>query len=115
MQPAVTMSLTDASAPYETVLKLQGATGWQVNIRATFDELAKLRDIRTADWDRRAAIMAGTSAGGRVFWCAPSEHDDPAMATVLIGPDDEVWDIAFQVPVVLAEHIADRARLRRLD
>lgn len=95
MQPGIDVTLGAAGPPHEVVLKLQGHNDWELNVWAAFEDLAKLRDVRAAKWDQRKSIAAGVSVGGRVFWCAPGEGTDPEIATVLIGHDDEAWDIAF--------------------
>jgi hypothetical protein len=113
MRSFVEMSLGAAGVPHDVVLKLQGEDGWQLNVWATFEELSKLRAVRTASWEQRRSIRAGTSAGCPVFWAAGA--DDPETATALIGHDDETWDIAFGVPVALVERIGALAADRRLD
>jgi hypothetical protein len=77
--------------------------------------LRPLCGVRAAAWGRPGSIAAGTSAGGKVIWCAPGEGSDPEIATVLIGHDDEVWDIAFLIPVALVEKVGILASARRLD
>jgi hypothetical protein len=105
-----------AAAPaHEVVLKLQGGDDWEVNVWSTFEDLAKLRGVRAAAWDKRRSIEAGTSAGGKVFWCGPGEGPDPETATVLIGHDDEAWDVAFLIPVALVEKVGTLASARELD
>ncbi|AVT38577.1 hypothetical protein [Plantactinospora sp. BB1] len=115
MQPIIDMSLGAAGPPHEVVLKLQGGDDWELNVWSTFEDLAQLSGIRAAVWNERRAIAAGTSAGSRVFWCAPAEDAGPETATVLIGHDDETWDIAFLVPVALVEKIATLASARQVD
>ncbi|WP_433530640.1 hypothetical protein ACQPYA_00360 [Micromonospora sp. CA-263727] len=115
MQPIIDMSLGAAGPPHEVVLKLQGGDDWELNVWSTFEDLAQLIGVRAAVWDERRAIAAGTSAGSRVFWCAPGEGADPETATVLIGHDDEAWDIAFLIPVALVEKIGTLASARQVD
>jgi hypothetical protein len=55
-------------------------------------------------------IAAGTCAGTPVFWTADGE-----VATILIGPDDETWDVAVPVPVEVVEQIAAKAASRDVD
>jgi hypothetical protein len=42
----------------------------------------------------------GRSAGASVFWSSDGE-----VATILVGQDDETWDIAVSVPVTLVEDL----------
>ena len=62
-----------------------------------------LSGIRSADWNERRSIRAGESAGSPVFWA--SDGDD---ATLMIGDDDETWDVAITLPVAVVEDIANR-------
>lgn len=115
MQSVIDMSLGAAGPPHEVVLQLQGGDDWKLNVWSTFEDLAKLRGIRSAVWTKRKSIAAGKSAGCRVFWAGPAEGANPDTATVLIGHDDETWDIAFLIPVTLVEEIANRASARQVD
>ncbi|WP_028645576.1 hypothetical protein [Nocardioides sp. URHA0020] len=67
---------------------------WEVNVRATPFEFAALRTIRDATWTSRHSIAVGTSAGAAVFWSC-----DGPTASILIGSDDETWDVAVTIPV----------------
>jgi len=114
MQKVIGMSLGAAGPPHEVVLTLQG-DDWELHVWATFDDLARLRSVRSAVWDERRSIAAGTSAGSQVFWAGPAEGADSETATVLIGHDDETWDIAILVPVTVVEKIGDLAGARQVD
>lgn len=83
---------------------------WEVNVRGSADDLAKLTEIRSADWDGRAALLAGESAGAPVFWT--SQGND---ATLLIGRDDETWDVAITVPLMVVEQIGGEASERAIE
>jgi hypothetical protein len=77
---------------------------WEVNIRAAPQEFAALSSIRSAEWAERRSIQVGQSAGAAVFWSC-----EGATATILIGSDDETWDVALQVPVELVDQIVELA------
>jgi hypothetical protein len=113
MPSVVDITLGAAGAQHEVLLKLQGGDGWELNVWATFEELAELRSIRAASWDQRRSIRAGKSAGRSVFW-AVSDVADPVSATVMIGQDDETWDIAFLVPIEGVEKIGALGVARHL-
>ncbi len=115
MKSVIDVSLGAAGPPHEVVLKLQGGDDWELNVWSTFEDLAKLRGVRSAAWAGRRSIAAGTCAGGSVFWAGPADGADPEIATVLIGHDDEAWDIAFLVPVSLVEEIGSLASARHVD
>ena len=89
----------------ETALAVKLQTdSWEVNVHASPFELMKLRGIRDARWDERRTIRAGTSAGAPVYWAA--EGDD---VTLMIGHDDETWDLAVTMPIAAVEEIVRAA------
>ena len=51
-----------------------------------------LAAIDEADWETRRSVQAGTALGQPVFWCL---GEQPGTAQVLVGPDDETWDVAL--------------------
>lgn len=72
--------------------KLQGV-GWELNVHIHPGEAPALLRVRNADWNRREAVKIGTAAGAPVFWsCRDGE------LSILVGDDDEVWDIGFTLP-----------------
>lgn len=97
------MPWADADGQREAALKL-ATQAWQLNVRAPLTELMRLRDIRDADWTTRRSLAVGTSAGASVFW-ASSEGE----VTILVGHDDETWDIAVTVPLAVVDEIVSLA------
>lgn len=77
------------------VLALSGP-GFYLTIRIVPEELGRLSGVRHASWEDRASIKAGEALGHPVFWCR--SPDDPTAVTVLVGGDDETWDLALEVP-----------------
>ena len=69
------------------LVKLQSET-WELNIRATTDELWKLAGIEKTDWVQRRVLKVGTCANAPVWW---NERDGTVY--ILVGNDDEAWDI----------------------
>jgi hypothetical protein len=95
---------SDPGRPIVVVVKLQSRT-WELNFRATADELASLHGIREADWVTRRCLHVGESAGSRVHWSAEGD-----TATIMVGDDDETWDFAVTVPIASVDRIvADAA------
>ncbi|RCG31722.1 hypothetical protein DQ384_09270 [Sphaerisporangium album] len=92
----VTLDDSDGST---VVVKLQTET-WELNIRAPLADLARLHDIRQADWASRRSLAVGTCAGSPVFWTANEDQ-----ATILIGHDDETWDIGISLPIETVDEI----------
>jgi hypothetical protein len=81
------------------VVKLQTST-WGLNVRASAAEFMRLAMIRQADWNSRESLTVGESVGARAFWSS-----DGQSAIVAIGSDDETWDAAFTVPVLVVDEI----------
>jgi hypothetical protein len=96
----VTLEESDDSL---ALVKLQAET-WELNIWAPVGDLVRLRAIREADWDSRDSLAIGTCADARVFW-AVSE----GQATILVGRDDETWDIGVTVPLETVDEISHLA------
>jgi hypothetical protein len=101
----VTLNLaSDPGEPVLVAVKVQ-SPAWELNFRATPDELAGLRAIREADWAARRCLHVGESAGSRVHWSAAD-----GTATIMVGEDDETWDFAVTMPIASVDRIvADAA------
>jgi hypothetical protein len=78
----------------------------EVNIRAPRAELMKLRGIRAADWNEGRSVRVGESAGAPVFWAIDGEN-----VTLMIGHDDETWDVAVRLPVGAVEELLRQAEV----
>ena len=59
----------------------------------------------SARWVEGAAAV-GTCAGLPVFWSA----GEPGLATILIGADDQSWDIGLSVSAAIVEELARQLR-----
>jgi hypothetical protein len=83
---------------------------WEVNLRAAGDEFVRLADIRAAEWVKGRSIRAGESAGAAAFWARTGDG-----AALMIGRDDETWDISFEIPLdVISRIVAEVRRLMKL-
>jgi hypothetical protein len=80
-------------------VKLQ-TDAWEVNVRASSHDFMRLTEIRSADWSQRESIAVGESAGAPVFWASVDDH-----AALMIGHDDEAWDVSVTVPLDLVDEI----------
>jgi hypothetical protein len=81
-------------------VKLQTAA-CELNFRASLDDLRQLGMIDGADWEQRKSLHVGESSGAPVFWAKAD-----AGAILMVGADDETWDIALTVPSQALEEIA---------
>ena len=91
----------EADAEGGLVLKLQ-TDDWEVNVLASAESLLQLSDIRAARWDDRHSIQAGESAGAPVFWASIGDGDHAAL---MIGRDDETWDVSVSIPFEVIDGI----------
>lgn len=92
------MAAVDPDADYDEmdeVLRLSGQ-GFYLTVSIAPEELGRLSGVAEASWNERASIKAGAALGNPVFWCRSG--DDPTAVTVLVGPDDESWDLALELP-----------------
>jgi hypothetical protein len=87
----------------QTAVKLQ-AEAWELNIRGQLSDFVGLGRIRDADWDERRSLAIGTCAGVPVFWASSGGE-----VAVLVGQDDETWDVAVTVPLSSVDEIASQA------
>ncbi|HEX6469271.1 MAG TPA: hypothetical protein VF069_09265 [Streptosporangiaceae bacterium] len=90
----------DESSGSGVVVKLQTDT-WELNIRAQVADFVRLHEIDDADWNARRSIAAGKCADAPVYWAKSEDR-----AVILIGDDDETWDIAISVPAEAVHEIA---------
>lgn len=66
-----------------------------VMVAISADELLTLESVGDALWTGRRSIAAGTVLGHQAFWCVADEADEVQL---LVGHDDETWELALSVP-----------------
>jgi hypothetical protein len=76
---------------------------WFVTIHIPPGEAAQLSQVTSRSWDD-GALRIGDSAGASAFWSVNSKDDNDTVV-ILIGHDDETWDISFAVPAAAVEEI----------
>lgn len=75
----------------------------EVNLYLTAKEIEKVvNNIDMAKWEERKSIKAGTCLNADVFWCI----NDNQSISILLGQDDETWEIAFVFPYEVIEKMA---------
>ena len=72
---------------------------FEVNIHIPGEEAEELKLVASSRWED-GSMQIGESAGVPVFWST-----DDGMVAILIGEDDENWDVALSVPVETMERI----------
>jgi hypothetical protein len=80
---------------------------WVLNIEAPRADLERLAGIADADWSAHRSLAVGTCTNAPVYWSADPDAAD--QATILIGHDDETWDIWIRVPQAAVREIAELA------
>jgi hypothetical protein len=80
-------------------IKLQ-ADCFEFNVRIPENQITQLKNVPNIEWEN-GALKLGKSADADVFWCA--DGDD--FISVMIGHDDQTWDIAFQLPIGVIDDI----------
>ncbi len=83
---------------------------WELNVWAPLADLVRLRDIRDADWAARRSLAIGTCAGASVYWAMREWGTRQAEVVILIGHDDETWDIAVGIPLSTVDAIVSLAQ-----
>lgn len=66
---------------------------FEINVRVPSQDIAKFRRVQTTPWEN-GSLRIGQSAGAPAFW---SMSEDGTVG-ILIGDDDQTWDIAVSVP-----------------
>jgi hypothetical protein len=84
-------------------MKLQ-TDAWELNIWAPLTDFMRLHEIKDAAWDTRRSLAIGTSADAPVYWVRSG-----GQAMVLVGHDDETWDIAVAMPLATVDEITSLA------
>jgi hypothetical protein len=73
-------------------VKLQ-SSGCELNVAASADELEDLSAVASARWLDRKSLRVGQCLGAPVFWSCEDGH-----LSVLVGSDDETWEVSFAAP-----------------
>ncbi|MFD0683713.1 hypothetical protein [Actinomadura fibrosa] len=95
----------DMDADPMPLVMLQAET-WELHVWAPLADLSRLSEIRSATWDDRRSLQVGTCGDLPVFWTLAED----GQATVLIGQDDETWNLALMVPLTAVDEIVALAR-----
>jgi hypothetical protein len=65
-------------------------------------EVARLARVRQTPW-LTGALEIGRSAGSPVWWSV--DEDDSPYLSILIGHDDQTWDIGFTLPLTTLDSV----------
>ena len=73
-----------------------------LRITVSSHDLSGIARASSADWAQRETVAVGTTSLGQVYWCA---GETPETVHVLVGQDDEMWDLALVIPAAAAATI----------
>ena len=76
------------------------AASFELNIRIPAAQIYLLKNVASTSWES-GALKLGQSANNDVFWCAGADD----MMSVMVGHDDQTWDICFQLPKTVVNDI----------
>ena len=102
MKPSVTVDYRSESGLSHYNIKIQ-SDQFEINIAVPIEVVERLGLVRNARW-MSGALRIGTSAGAPAWWCVGDEGGVGTMS-ILIGEDDETWDIAIQLPVETVDEV----------
>ena len=68
------------------------------------DDLTQLGAAMHTKWSARESIRVGHTLDTPVHWCGGSDSD---TVNVIVGPDDETWQVLVVLPASLVRAIAD--------
>ena len=74
---------------------------WLAVIHIPPEDAIKLNDVASRSWDD-GSLRIGESAGAAAWWSA---GDDNETVMILIGHDDETWDISIAIPAATIPEI----------
>jgi hypothetical protein len=83
---------------------------WLALIHIPPEESALLAQVTSRVWDD-GALRIGESAGASVFWSV--NGDDHGTVVLLVGDDDQTWDISIAIPAAAIDEII--AAIKALD
>ena len=98
MDVSVTVEARRKAKAVTYLVKLQ-AEVFELNIHIPAAEVEELKLVPSTTWDE-GSMQIGESAGAPVFWST-----EDGVVALLIGENDEDWDLALSVPVAVIDTI----------
>ena len=88
------------------LLNIKLATeAFEVNVLVPVAQAGLLARVRETPW-ASGALQIGTSAGAPAWWCrGDADGEDPETMSILVGEDDQSWDIALQFPIATIDEV----------
>ncbi len=92
--PAVSAEATSSNGAPSVHLKI-GTPQVELNVWMSYADVARLEAVSTATW-LLASLRIGEVAGAPAWW---SVDDAAGTLSILVGPDDETWDVGVTLPL----------------
>ena len=89
-----------------------GLPAVEINVLVPYADLDRLKLVRTTPWIS-GALAIGTSAGETAWWAVDDEEEPPTLA-ILVGHDDETWDIGVTLPLEVLDEVLREVERERL-
>ncbi|MBI4885846.1 MAG: hypothetical protein HY824_02025 [Acidobacteria bacterium] len=92
--PDVAAEATTSNGAPSVHVKI-GTSDVELNVWMSHTEVARLADVSAARW-LKTSIRLGEVAGAPAWWSVDMESQ---TLSVLVGMDDETWDIGVTLPI----------------
>jgi hypothetical protein len=103
--PSVTVENVDDSGTFLVKIATDHV---EMNVWVQEADLPKLAEVRGRRWEL-GALRIGRSAGTPAWWSVEAEEDGRSLS-IVVGDDDESWDLNFRFPLETLDAI-----LREID
>ncbi len=109
--PAVSAEATSSNGAPSTHVKI-GTPHVELNVWLSYAEVVLLKSVSVAHW-LRESVQIGEVAGAPAWW---SVDVDAGTLSILVGLDDETWDVGVTLPLgTLHVILTEVARARMSD
>jgi|SRR3972149_7873913 len=97
MQPSVSVEARVDDGVRVYAIKI-GTPSFEVNVDVPHGDAPRLKKVSNSPW-LSGALRIGTSAGAPAWWCVAGQDEEIKGLSILVGHDDQTWDIALQLPL----------------
>jgi hypothetical protein len=79
----------------------------ELNVWLLEREARRLEEVREARWNDRGSLQLGQVAGAPAWWSVDPEEQ---TLEILVGHDDETWDVGASWPLATLDEIIAEVR-----
>jgi len=77
----------------------------ELTVHVPMTDVSKIAEVRSTPW-LKGALQIGESADAPAFWSVGDDEETKDTVSILLGHDDQTWDIAVRMPVSVIDDIA---------